>query len=885
MRKSKKKYIAVMLAAVMLCGLSANASAASIPGGRITGKLDEDKYIPANNTTIAKNYKDTVVEETTEASSTNLTKNMKKLFNMDDVRTGGSDAYVSQGKAYYDTGNGRGVSYTPLTGNNSIFGNISSPFGADERFNSGASIYTSARSANNVAALYRALREEAEDGTPIVKSISNAADYFNKLAAYYHALQKISGDSKTYSTALDPNGKIMMLGDTESLGNQAYNGYGPEFESDDVRGTGIIENGILNSDGLDMVNGAKTFVGSIDNPYGDLFEAKDNIEEDCYILIRRLLGVNDNGTSDNKNPWNELNSTPREEIKAINEDNGNISAAMDAFLNKLIDEAKKYERDRQRQVNQEVRTAQSIIRSALSDEPIASRTGKIHYCSTPPDSSPYGSWWRTGHETHGRSHCTYQLFDPAGFAAARRNWWSQNIERLPNWQNSELPTDYSAGYSVNTTPYTSSGNRAQLTALLADINNKYGKFQASSREAYDLANEEAHKRYQAICDILGNGDYDYEFESQRDHLPDGFDIDESSDYSTDESEGLFWINSVLTGTLDIPSVDGRMPTFEEYIESQGYDPDEVKAFREWLIDNGLYYNPANTSSPYNGWTISPEEWEDGKLLELWKAVYYVPSVDNVQSCLETGNHAYYGDDERVAELQSIADAIVANTDASEYNKFSDSIYPYLDGYTNASFIPKQTAVSDFSVFDNAMSFYRQLGMDSDKNNIPAEKHMNLGFYKDVEVTGYSNNIIQTSGILGRYEWYVYYSESGSKESAEVVYHDTTTSLECPFTAVQSGTYWIDCYQSGYTTYEERMQYTVTYFLTEEITQTVLMSSLTPDIQIRLDEKTVAEKVKLHTDENGYVVDDAAMQWRAYGDRVVENFTTQRVSDTGDVNLG
>lgn len=64
-----------------------------------------------------------------------------------------------------------------------------------------------------------------------------------------------------------------------------------------------------------------------------------------------------------------------------------------------------------------------------------------------------------------------------------------------------------------------------------------------------------------------------------------------------------------------------------------------------------------------------------------------------------------------------------------------------------------------------------------------------------------------------------------------------------------------------------------------------MSSLTPDIQIKLDEKTVAEKIKLQTDENGYIVDESAMQWRAYGDRVVENFATQRVSDVGDIRLG
>jgi len=899
-----KRSIAVMLAAAMLCGMSVNASAASVPGGRFVGKIGEDKYIPASAQTLAGSSKNTIVDETTETSADTLIKDMKKFYNMDDIRTGGGDGYSSKGKAYYDTGNGRGVSYTPLTGNNSVFGNVSSPFGGDERFNvlldPKPAISTGRRGSDNVVTLYTALREQADDGTPIVKSISNAADYFNKLAAFYHSLQKSSGNSKTYSTTLKPDGTIMGLSDANPTGGvQGYNGYGPEFETTEVRGTPIIENGVLNDAGTQMVNGVKTFVGSFDNPYGDLFEAADNIEEDCYILIRRLLGVNDNGTSANKNPWSDLNSTPREEITSIHDDNGqndngSISPTMNTFLNGLIDEAKNYEAARNVQVRRDVSDALRIIQTASAKEPYSTGgTGTFtnRNRSQGADAPQYGvNWWDKVRDVYYRGRYMYTIwrFNPSKFAQARRNWWNEEIvNEMPNWNNDELATSYWSGITPNTTTATSRANSTStLVTLKMDVNNPYGKFQASSRENYDLENEDAHKRYQAICDILGGGDYDYEFESSRDRLPDGFDEDESSAYSTDETEALFWFNSVLTGTLDIPSVDGRMPTLEEYVEIQGYDPDEVNAFRQWLINNGLYYNPANSSYPYNGWTISPEEWDDGNLLTLWKAVYYAPAVDNIQTCLEPGNHAYYDVYCDMDELQSVSAAIVGNADATGYNKFDESpYYPYLNGYTNASFIPKQTSVSEYSVFDNALAFYHKLGMDSDKTNIPADKHMNLGFYKDVEVTGYSNNVIQTNQIFGRYEWYVYYSDSGNKANAEVVYHDTTTSLECPFTAVQDGTYWVDCYQSGCRTYEERMQYTITYFLTEEVTKTVLMSSLTPDIQIKLDEKTVAEKIKLKTDDEGYVVDDAAMQWRAYGDRVVENFTTQRVSDTGDVNLG
>lgn len=915
MVNTTKKIISVLLAAAMLASMSVSASAASVPGGRFTGRLNEDLYISPSDVTSNNNFYKELRDETMESSSSDLSITIREHANFDDVRTVGGDGYKTTGNAYYDEGNGRGVSFVPLTGSDSVYGLLPNIFNIEDQYSIGAAVPT-----NTASSQYKSLRVKQDNGTVLVPEItgSSITDFFSKLGNYFHTLSNRHSDNNFYNTYISPKGIITLMGDEKgSTLQKQYNGYRPEFESDDIRSIPILEGGKLTSEGLDMVNGAKTFVvDNEDNPYGDVFLAAHDdsgnvddskIAEDCYILIRRLLDVDDN-----TNVLGNLNSTPREEITAINEDNGNISATMDAFLNDLIKEAKDYEAARKGQVKIDVDKAKSVISDAITKEPISTGgTGiaRNRNKEQGPDAPQYGvHWWdhvQDVYDAYGNYLYTVWRFNSSKFAQARRNWWNKEIvNEMPNWNNDELATPYWSELRPNTSTATKKATSIGVLAdLRLDVTNPYGKFQASSRENYDLENKDAHERYQAICDILGDGDYDYEFESAREGFHDGFDEEapDYKDYATDETESLFWFNSVLTGVLDLPKIGRRIPSFKEFVEFKGFNYEEVNAFRQWLINNGLYYNPDNTTPPYNGWTISSEEWEDGKLLELWKAVYYANSADNIRDCLGSLDISKSNLDE--AKFNAIADSIASNASETEYNKINPTYYPYLNGYTNASFIPNPPAttskqkigkryvtttslnIPEYSIYDNAMSFFHQLGMDSDKNNIPADKHMNLGFYKDVQVTGYSNNYVKTDGILGRYEWYVYYDDGGNRSSAEVVYHDTTTSLECPFTAVQDGTYWVDCYQSGYSTYEERMRYTTTYFLTEEVTKTILMSSLTPDIQIRLDEKTIAEKIKLKTDDEGYVVDDAAMQWRAYGDRVVENFTTQRVSDTGDVNLG
>ena len=410
------------------------------------------------------------------------------------------------------------------------------------------------------------------------------------------------------------------------------------------------------------------------------------------------------------------------------------------------------------------------------------------------------------------------------------------------------------------------------------VNQIQGAFQKKARNDYDSDHPGDYQQYKNAVDLFDVSGYNINFDSQRYSEND---IEQANFTSADGIDALLWYLWVSEGRDQIPK-DCPVSTIEDWIGDKDYS-DKVLSFRKWLINNELYINESYTAG--HKYTLDPEIWDNGKLLELWASVYYLESVDNIEECLKRSNHAYYGSDTQVSELQDVSDGIISRTASTEYNKMENTPYFYLDGYTNASFIPKQSNVAEYSLFDNAVAFYQKFGMNSSKNNISADKHINLGFYKDVEVTGYSNNVVQTNGILRRYEWYIYYDEGGNRNNAEVIYHNTTSTLECPFTAIQKGTYWIDCYQSGYTTYEERLQYTTTYFLTEEITHTILMSSLVPDVQIKLDEKTVAEKIKLQTDEDGYVVEETSMMWRANGDRVVANFSTQRVSDAGDVNLG
>lgn len=1139
-KKLSKKSAAVLSLAIFLTSTfsATSAAAASMPGGRLIGEVEQDKYIPANMTKIAMSDSDTVIDETYEASSSTLTKNLNKVFNMDDVRTGSGIPYSSKGVAYYDEQNGRGVSYVPLTGNNSVFGVLSSPFGADERFVSGSTIYTSPRSANNVATLYKTLREEADDGTPIVKSISNAADFFNRLAAFYHALQQKSDMSKVFSTTLKSDGKIMPLSETDSLGTQAYNGYGPEFESDDIRGKAILNGGLLTAEGNDMVNGAKSFVGTSDNPYGDLFDAKDNIIEDSYILIRRLLGVDgqskdgllsaktmptqttvsstpwmnsvfssaknikssyeyyrNNFTTDKvnealnwlnkrqaceprlvtsgryswtetgvnqqtgssyadgvsyricywvstaygghwhtdyqayKDAWNKwwrntldgliyyyemypegnsifaknysellrdneeyqeiLEELPEateayyDAIKRFNEDSEDYWVSSmkalfpdaysfdkycfksdytkqyyaqymhaDRYGNKRrigdkfkIEESSlgRYKNDNRNDNDNDyyyydityeyeftftsTNPAQAFIEAGGTyDEFLASfyikggSTGKSRSLNQYLNLS---YWTQSGgysnyHGSNGSMHyadaystwagedseALQKAFDRAFQAATNSyNPHHQNMAVISEDLKNKLKTIEQSAPTINDSEYHQYKDYKDLTerkkqiesttkslsyiamdgvSCIQDIKNIVnqiqGPFQKKARNDYDSNHPSDYQQYKNAVDLFDVSGYNIDFDTQRYSEND---IENANFTTADGIDALLWYLWVSEGRDQIPK-DCPVSTIEDWIGDKDYS-DKVLAFRKWLIKNELYINEAYTAG--HKYTLDPDIWDGGNLLELWAAVYYSPSVDNVSQCLEKTNHAYYGDDSLVRDLQSISEGIVSSTEETGYNKLNNTPYSYLEGYTNASFIPKQTAVADYSVFDNAMAFYQKFGMNSDKNNIPAEKHMNLGFYKDVMVTGYSNNVVQTSAILGRYEWYVYYDEGGNRENAEVVYHNTTTMLNCPFTAIQKGTYWIDCYQSGYTTYEERLQYTLTYFLTEEITHTVLMSSLAPDIQIKLDEKTVAEKVKLQTDEDGYVVDEAAMQWRAYGNRVVENFTTQRVSDDGEVKLG
>lgn len=870
---NRNKRMARAVATIITTGLlsvSASAtdvSAAMIPGGRLTGTVSQDKYIPANMTKIASSSSEQVVDETFETGSSTLSKSMNKSFNMDDIRTGSGSSYSSRGTAYYDANNGRGVSFVPLTGSDSVFGTITSVFGCDERFLTGATIYTSPRSANNVATLYKAFREEAEDGTPIVKAISNASDYFNKLAAYYHALQKTSGDSKTYSTTLGTDGKIKLLGDTNSLGNQAYNGYGPEFESNKVRGSSILNEGLLTAEGNMMVNGAKTFVGTSDNPYGDLFNAKNNILEDSYILIRRLLGVNNNDENGIPNSL-AANDTSRNSVCTSSQ---NLSSWV-SQANELTN----YPSERQEwtiknRVEPEVKRLEEEIKTLTEEnERLAEQIAEIEKAMSDAINAAIKAYNEA----------------MSSFSAAMSNYKGQGTPPSPPSPPNISGIASSFQSQITTINAKISENNQKIQEdykLILEWKDPEGEKQLNAREEYNGLCSDKYAKYKVAVELFdGNGNlpdiqYGNGMRSGQSMSELG---GETIPLPTDPNdiEGLLWYLWVSEGITEIPD---KINSIEQLV---GYDEAEkIKEFRVWLIQNEIYLNPGYSEG--NGYTLNKDIWNAGELLKLWATVYGVPSVESVGKCLESENHAYYGSDAAVNDLKSISAGIIKDTENSGYNKLTDTKYPYLEGYTNASFIPKQSNVDDYSLFDSAMVFYQKIGMDSDSENIPLNKHINLGFYKDVEVTGYSNNVVQTSAILGRYEWYVYYDENENRENAEVVYHNTTTTIECPFTAVQSGTYWIDCYQSGYTTYEERLQYTVTYFLTEEVTHTLLMSSLTPDIQIKLDEKTVAEKIKLQTDENGYIVDESAMQWRAYGDRVVENFATQRVSDVGDIRLG
>jgi len=237
------------------------------------------------------------------------------------------------------------------------------------------------------------------------------------------------------------------------------------------------------------------------------------------------------------------------------------------------------------------------------------------------------------------------------------------------------------------------------------------------------------------------------------------------------------------------------------------------------------------------------------------------------------------------------DANPSKTDFFETNV--QQFYPYLYNkdnnieYTDVSYaIWKDGKQPDL---DKAILFMNTLGMDPGDatSYLSNEQRMDLQYCTDTKITEskdmneYQLKKIENSGqALQRYEWYIYYNDNingGTKDDATVVYHATTTQKTCPFTPVETGLYWVDCYQSYSVKYTENVEVIETDMLLETRTQTIL-TSMTYKRAYPIAEKTVVEKILLESDEDGIKITESAIRFKIREGRVATTFATERLPD-------
>lgn len=201
-------------------------------------------------------------------------------------------------------------------------------------------------------------------------------------------------------------------------------------------------------------------------------------------------------------------------------------------------------------------------------------------------------------------------------------------------------------------------------------------------------------------------------------------------------------------------------------------------------------------------------------------------------------------------------------------------YEYLKGYANAA---DASGIGTGSKYDSAILFHHYL---FDKNPYLTFTSLDYNYYTDLKAIDYNANTKMDDTIFQRYEWYVYHNTSNSKSGAKIVYHSSTTQMECPFSPVEAGYYWVDCYQSSNTTYYEDIMFSKASFLTEEQTRTVLMAMGSVFSQ-RINEKNINEKVKVSSfNEDGgmhYAAGDKA-KFSIHNGVVEAAYPTEHMAD-------
>ncbi len=793
----KKKIIISIILAALLCNMAVPAYADS-SGNFSSGNLlnagtqmadVSDRAITITNEGIGK-AKDarTTINSNLESGGTDIgdpisSPTRVKTFSLEkNVREFiGDEVYRRTGTAFYDLGSGRGVSYVKIK---------------DSNMDSMLPFVPASASIPRYTEL-----KQGYDTSPTL----------NNLMQLYHASP--TGNSHTVYVPANEAERLAVAGNTIRV----WTGYSPAIESKDERLHPIVQDeSSLTSEGQDMYKNS----GEYDTtPYPNVFGVDDKaVIEDSYILIRKLLDVDNNHTDGLPSAREMSDISTCENSGALR--NAKIQA-------RNIKTA--YERERESFTDCKTTDNISRLLNAPGRPIIRDRQ--------------------------------YGYFNSDGIRTGTN--WSKYNHDLASWMQSvindlDYPPDYSISIPVpNSSPSYSSTIDSYRNDLVTKIRQDDGSFQRDARKEYNNTNASQYQRYINAIDMFDTGNGALEFDANR---PSDTDIETDNFSTEDDTEALLWYLWLTYGWTDIPS-GVKVRTVTDFIGDRSIS-EPILAFRTWLIRKEIYLNDSWSSG--NGYTLNKDMWNDGELLTYWLKVYGSGYGDCIENCISPYERKY---PDEFRELTGRSN-----------NNMNDDLYPYLEGYTNASYIPyNPRKVEDYSVFDNAVTLLGKLGLNGGQN-IPPDKWIDLGFYTDVQVVKYSNDSLIKTGVYDRYEWYVYYNPNGNdRNGAEVVFHDSSTSRDCPYTAIAEGYYWVECYQSGYSTYVEKYTYNKTNFLVEEITGTVLMTSFVPQIQTRTNTITLPEKVQLLSEEAGYL-NNNSMTWRAQNGRIIASFNTERRSD-------
>lgn len=281
-------------------------------------------------------------------------------------------------------------------------------------------------------------------------------------------------------------------------------------------------------------------------------------------------------------------------------------------------------------------------------------------------------------------------------------------------------------------------------------------------------------------------------------------------------------------------------------------------FREYLIRTNMYYNNEEGSDKEGMYTLDSQSFDAA--YNAWFSAYWKDDDPSKTTFFEKNVELFY-------PYLYNEDNNIKYTDVS-YATWKDGKQPDLD---------------------KAIIFMNTLGMDpgDGMSYLSEEQRMDLQYCTDTKITEskdmdeYQLKRVENSGqALQRYEWYIYYNKDingGTKKDATVVYHATTTQKTCPFTPVETGLYWVDCYQSYSVKYTENVEIVETDMLLETRTQTIL-TSMTYKRAYPIAEKTVIEKVLLESDEKGIKITESSIKFKIREGRVATTFATERLAD-------